>query len=285
MGLDAIVRCNCFESGRTTEPPFPREWVYIDEEGYCNLLSEYDTDENWPKFSEWRQSCCEHEDMDYASERISNWSGYRAFQEALERVGLEQFPVLAEELPNANGGLMSPESSALALKELEIFQNTETVGANAFLVDTQTGFEIFEHIAAYEGIFIMAGSVGIDVGIGEFEFFIRDRELETDLFRATRIEQTLLDPRNQDGSYNGDVEFRNLDTDETYTTSITIHGKQIARPDGQMQNEQGQVRFDYPERFHVEVRDVAPSEFEYILKPLATVFRASVETGNPVQWC
>jgi len=86
MGLDATVMCNCFKQGMTTPPPFPREWLYVDEEGCLSLLPEYDTDERWHELYEWRETCCEHPDMDYVSEHISNWSGYRIFQAALESV-------------------------------------------------------------------------------------------------------------------------------------------------------------------------------------------------------
>lgn len=36
MGLDASVRCRCFEEGRLKPGPVPVEDLYIDEEGYLS---------------------------------------------------------------------------------------------------------------------------------------------------------------------------------------------------------------------------------------------------------
>ena len=116
MGLDATVMCNCFREGKTTPPPFPRDWLEIDEEGYLNLVEEYDSAENWGKHYAWQQSCCQHEGMDFACEHISNWAGYRQFQAALGEVGWQYFPVLEEQLPNANGGLTPSAASVKALR-------------------------------------------------------------------------------------------------------------------------------------------------------------------------
>src|SRR5947207_404641 len=104
MGLDATVSCNCWKLGLTKAPPFPRNYLEMDQDGYLNLRPEFDNKEYWMSFWNWSQTCCEHEGMDYASERIANWSGYRLFQEALGQAGWEFFPVLGAELPNTNGG-------------------------------------------------------------------------------------------------------------------------------------------------------------------------------------
>jgi hypothetical protein len=52
-----------------------------------------------------------------------------------------------------------------------------------------------------------------------------------------------------------------------------------------MVDDQGQVQFDYPSSFQVEIRELLPISFDYIIQPLSRVFAASVETGNPVRWC
>src|SRR6187399_1624402 len=115
MGLDASILCNCFRDGKTTPPPFPVDWFELDKEGHINLKKEHDTDANWHKAYEWEQSCCEHEGMDFVSTHISNWTGYRLFQAALEQIGWQHFPVLKAELPNSNGGLTPCAASAQAL--------------------------------------------------------------------------------------------------------------------------------------------------------------------------
>lgn len=130
MGLDASVMCNCFRLGWTSEPPVPREWLHIDSDGYWSLKPEHDSIELFYKVYEWEQTCCEHPEMEYASEPISTWTGYRLFQQALGRVGWEQFPVLDHELPHANGGQTEAAMAALALRELDEFRRVGGVGSN-----------------------------------------------------------------------------------------------------------------------------------------------------------
>src|SRR5260370_16920346 len=139
MGLDATVSCNCFKQGRTTPPPIPQDWLYLDDEGYWSCRPGHEAEHSWPELYRWKQKCCEHEGMNYASERISNWAGYRLFQEALEKVGWENFPTLQRELPNANGGRMFPESAKQALLELDRFRQFREIVMNALLIDTRTG--------------------------------------------------------------------------------------------------------------------------------------------------
>jgi hypothetical protein len=128
MGLDATVMCNCWKLGLTSEPPFPRDCLELDQEGYVNLRPEFDNKSYWSPFWEWTQKCCAHKGMDYASEHISNWSGYRLFQEALERAGCELFPALCAELPNSNGGQTGSAQSKLAVAELERFKQLPSLG-------------------------------------------------------------------------------------------------------------------------------------------------------------
>ena len=191
--------------------------------------------------------------------------------------------MLQAELPNWNGGLMSPQSASDALGELTYFHSLESVGSNAFLVNTSTGEDIFQHIAADEGVFILSGRTGVDIGIGEFEFFVRSRE--ADLFRATRFRQSVknLNQRKRDDEPL-QVEYLNLDTGERFLCHTAVAGKAIPWPDGRMENDEGRRRFEYPKELHVEIRKVLPGDFAYILEPLGKVFRAAVETGNPVRW-
>lgn len=284
MGLDATVMCNCFRDGRTTPPPFPRDWLEVDDEGYLNLTKEHDSDDNWRKSYEWEQSCCEHEGMKFALEHISNWTGYRQFQEALGEVGWQHFPVLKEQLPNANGGLTPSTASSLALLELEIFTAVNQIGIKTVLVDTSSGEGLHEYIAAYDGVFIFDGKRGINVGLTEFEFFAIDSTSGGDLFRAKRFRQSNKNGEKLSGNGEGLV-WEDLDTRQIYESGIAISGKQIPWEDGSWQKPNGQCRFEYPSEFHVEHRPRLVADFEYIVQALRTVFDASVKTGNPVRWC
>jgi hypothetical protein len=285
MGLDASVMCNCFRLGRTSEPPVPREWLHIDNDGYWSLKPEHDSDDLWYKVYEWEQTCCEHPEMEYASEHIANWAGYRLFQQALGRVGWERFPVLDHELPHSNGGQTEAPMAALALRELDEFRRVGDVGANVCLVDTATGSVIQRWIAGYHGRFILGGRSGLDAGFDESGFFIRDNQTEAEFFRATRFRQTILDPDSDPyGPKPSLVRFEDLETGRTFECRVAVSGKAIPWPDGRMQDDKGRYRFDRPAELHVEVRAERSTDYEYILGPLERVFRASVETGNPVRW-
>jgi hypothetical protein len=285
MGLDATVSCNCFKEGRTTQPPIPPDWLYLDDEGYWSCRPEHEAEYSWPEFYRWKQTCCEHEGMNYARERISNWAGYRLFQEALEKIGWDNFPILRSELPSVNGGMMFPEAARQALLELDLFRRAGEIGRNAALIDTRTGFLIFEHVAAYEGVFVYGGRSPMEAGVGERAFFIRERASGNILFRATRIGQKLLDPVHEGQAYEGRVEFRDLDTMQTLVCPIVVPGCPKPWADGRIQNDRGEVRFNPSDGFHVELRMLDPTHFDYAVNPLARVFEASVATGNPVRWC
>ncbi|QDT52237.1 hypothetical protein Pan44_02460 [Caulifigura coniformis] len=66
MGLDATVMCTCLRDGTITEPPFPREWLTVDDEENVCLKGEHDSDANWRAFDRWMLSCCRHEGMNLA---------------------------------------------------------------------------------------------------------------------------------------------------------------------------------------------------------------------------
>ena len=126
---------------------------------------------------------------------------------------------------------------------------------------------------------------GLDIGIAQFEFFIRDREGNA-LFQPIKIRQTLLEPGMRDRKDGpGRVEFMDLDTGKKFVCETAVPGNSIPWPDGRTQDDEGRLRSEYPSEFHVEIRNVNPSDFDYLLAPLTKVFRASVEVGNPVRWC
>lgn len=286
MGLDATVMCNCYRDGRTSEPPVPRDWLEIDAEGYLNLKTEHDSDERFIEVHHWMETCCAHPGMRAAWERISNWSGYRLFQEAIGKIGWDRFPVLERELPRANGGLTASSASVAALGEIELFRRSGDVGEAVGLFDTSSGEMLQTAVAAYDGVFIMSGKSGLIAGIDPLGFFIRRHDTGVELFRAMRFTQTLLAPESyMPGPEAGRVVFQSLETDRRFECRIAVDGRQIPWPDGRMEDDRGRCRFDHPTQLHVDRRPERSSDYEYILKPLEIVFRASAETGNPVRWC
>jgi hypothetical protein len=283
MGLDASVMCNCFVEGKTSPPPFPREWLEIDDEGHLALLPEYESNELFNQQYEWEKNCCEHPWMDYAFENISNWGGYRLFQKALEDIDWEHFPVLQAELPNANGGTTSSRASARALQELEFFCVWGIIKQQSVLVNSATAEVLYEHIAAYNGIFLWAGSQGFEAGVSEDDFFAIDTKSKRDLFRAKRVRQFNLNGEPISGD-SPELWWLDLETGASFDAGIPISGKQIPWEDGSWEAPNGQRRYEYPAEFHVDQQTQQTSDFEYVTNALRIVFAASVTTGNPVRW-
>lgn len=308
MGLDAFVYCSCLKHGKTKPYPFDFGWRFDEQDG--NIVPDVDTDDQSAfeqklyALLEWAEDACQHPDLIFTSERIANWFGYRKFLNALERHGWEHFPTLETELPDGNQGTTSPEAAVQILEELNYFQK-HVASMNYFLVDTQTGEVIHEYNEAYQGIFLYDGRSGVDVGIDPNGLFIAERTRgrtfmedvgdiikgvpgmpeRRELFRAMRFEQRLLDPQLTQTQQGGRVEYFNADTEDRFTCSAAISGRQIPWPDGRMENDAGQVRLEYPQVMHVEPRPVESNHFLYIVEPLTAVCKAAIATGNPIVWC
>lgn len=279
MGLDASVMCNCYARGLTTPPPH-REQVRIDNEGYLALDLPWESHQAEHRaFDEWKAGACVHEDMNAACERISNWTGYRLFQQALGVVGWERFPTLLAVLPNANGGLVPAAESARCLAELRVFEECYRTSVPA-LFDSETGAVLHLHVQVYQGVFIHGGRSGVHVGIDGRGLFVRERQgAQRELFRAMRIEQRPVVCGDDEGA-----ELVDLDSGVCLTVALRIHGAAIPWPDGRMQDDQGRWRFSEPARMHVAPHEQTAASFDFILGSLRTVFTASVETSNPVRW-
>ncbi|MFC4912167.1 hypothetical protein [Actinomadura gamaensis] len=257
MGLDAFVLCRCWQDGRTSEPPVPPELVKADEYGPY-----VEGDAGEPEFSVWKDgAACPHENMEAASERISNWGGYRCFQQAMEAAGWERFPVLREYLPESNGGTLPAERAREALGELASFRDRADVGRETVLLDEDTGTVLAANIRAYGGVFVWDGIAKRRVGVDERGLFVLD-DADRELFRARRCTQRRVRA--------GRIRFRTEDGAETTLDLASAIGEQ----DG-----------SYPARLTVVERPLGGSYFDYAVEPLRRVCEAAVETGNPVVWC
>jgi len=326
MGLDAFVRCTCWETRSVRTPPPHADHVRLDEDGRVTLDLPWDGNEDkHSEFDRWLETCCPHPDMDYASEHVSNWGGLRQFQSQLLELGIDQFPTLRDVLPQTNGGRVSAEQSRAALVELDDF-GRRSLGSKVVLVDEEAGEAIHEYIPLYRGWFLYAPG-GWEAGVDPAGFFVcgpsgvrawlariahreggpkqvvvkalpsghvvtrPSRDIVSKLrarlmkfasatrqerFRSARFRQERLGPK----------AFR-LTDERTGRSLIAPFGisRHVPWPDGRLQNDAGRVNEKYPNRMIVERRAREPSEFEYILRPLRILFRASVETRNPVQWC
>ncbi len=287
MGLDGFVICNCYKEGRSAPFPLPELERYfgVDADGYLSLKLPYEGNEAaFETVYHWRHDACpDHPDMEAASEGVANWSGYRVFLRALEQMGWHHFPTLKTWLPTANQGTVPAVAAAKALQELRYFNNHASWGSNIFLIDTLTGELLSDYIEAYNGVFAFASSVPtLQSGIDRQGFFIAETDGGTLLdsgrrfFQARRFEQYIVEASDQGLATR--VQYRDLDSERGYESDFGAVAKLLRDADGR-------VQLDYPRLLHVETRRAQAERFAYIVDPLTRLFRASVDTGNPVVWC
>lgn len=279
MGLSLSVMCRCFFEGKA-RPPFPDQ-IVVDEDGFLALKIPDQGKRNL--FSDWVESGCEHPRMTYASQLI-NWTAYRSFQQALEVAGWEHFPTLRSELPNVNGGTTSAAAASAMLEELTFFVDRADLGWTTVLIETDTGEELHEYVAAYNGEFKI-GLNGHNFGVNENGFFIREvagRE-SSEVFRAMRVEQVLPDRCSLTPGGAPMVEYLDLDSGLRYSCSEPMV-KIAYRPHDRLQDAESPFRLECPLRMHVIRRKKEASEFKSVVNSLRTVFEAAVETGNLIRW-
>lgn len=288
MGLDAYVHCNCYCEGKTTPFPLPhlKEYMTIVDSGELQLHLDHNAhNDDHEMFEEWKQTACEHPGM-MIWERISDWAGYRYFQQALEDIGWSNFPTLEAELPEANAGFTAPEQSAIILDELGIFRQLAKDRELPFLINTTTGEVVYNYVEAYQGVFLWSKHYWL--GVDANGFFIakspdrqRRKEMgglidESDmLFRSMRFEQRFLDE--QVDGMRRNVQYYDADTEDRFTCDIPISDlTKISETD---------VNIDQPYILHVETRKVDVSDYAFILNALTNICQLSVQMGHPIIWC
>jgi hypothetical protein len=259
MGLDAVVRCRCLEDGLAAPPPFA---VELDEEGWLTRVDR-DDDAAWEQFHRWLAKACRHPEMEYATEHISNWGGYRGFQDALRRLGgAGSFPVLTDELPEANGGQTSAGAAAAALRELERFLGEDASWSHPVLVD-QEGELLATRVDAYDGVFSFSPDGNLALTDEGTLVVLRDDAV---VFASVDFEQV--------AAADGSTTFRDVATGVCIDRVPSVESWSAdAEGPGPM-----------PARLHVELQRESARDYAWIVERLERIFRASVETGNPVQW-
>ncbi len=191
---------------------------------------------------------------------------YRKFKLALEYTGWNFFPQLQVELPEKNGGSTSALAVRKCIDELEVFRQIAKFKA-MYLIDSENGEEAYTYIAPFKGVWIMDTANHWDYGLDANGFFVYSQPKNADLFRSTRFEQRV---RNINGQH--EVEYFDAQTEQRFITSVEL-SVDISSTNSYI-----------PKLLHVEKREVGAEYFDYILKPLITIFEASIETGNPVYW-
>ena len=134
---------------------------------------------------------------------------------------------LSRELPGDNSGETAPPAAAEALRELALFRSLDQIGEGTFLVDTATNEAIYYRIEVDGGIIFCAPT--FRVALTDRDLVIIDTDFEVEVFRARRLQQTLMEPGRSGGGLRDTlVEFTNLDTGKTHVGSCPI-SKQVVQ--------------------------------------------------------
>ncbi len=278
MGLDASVRCRCFEEHKLRPGPVPYEDLYIDCDGYLSSRSLDEAHDRYDyrqyqarygqlsdEFERWAEQPCEHEWGDYCSEWISNWSGVSAFRDRVEDAGGEvEFPLLSHLLPHANGGQYPVELAEPTLKELDRFIKKVSDVDEWVLCDHETDKEVWTSTEGGSFTWMYSFNQRIGMSGGKVFFAGPDSYIETSHFRqeptgdpdvhgAQRMRIVCLD---QDAET---FAFDSLGPEDSPKTAREFYVTSKKAP------------FLYEGKYWTA---------EYIRRLLV----ASIETGNPIRW-
>lgn len=273
MGYSGYVVCDCYQKGKTIDPPH-KEYVRFDDDGlYIDIPSEiYDEDEDLgfnmeQEFFEWRNHACEHEDMEMADEWLFNACGIGNFYSFLEEQGgNKKFPVLTRYLPKSNDGILPSSEASAALQELLVLESNFTVKERVTLIEIKSG-DVLATSSSDEPLFIEC-AYKHNFYVDRSGFFIvpniygKDR-MKFELFRSVNFVQHSRGI----GKY-------------TYTDVSTGSSIECTHCLYPMRGLEPIVDYEFEIRYEPDydwVHDIINS-----LKILA---EASVKTSNPVHWC
>ena len=275
MGYSAFVVCNCFQEGKTPEPPYKMFLKTDGEELYLDLDITYSEDEDeylkrHQEFDQWKATACIHKDMRYAKEHLTNIDGMGAFRIVLHESGGEKrFTTLSNYLAAENVGSLPSYYAGQALielKDLEGENNTERIVRLRLKSGEikQTTNEKYGHIFIWTGY--NKKNYGID---GDGFFIIENRKFlwnsnSKAVFRSKNFKQIVL----------GNKKFKFVDND----TNFQYIAKEKIHPYGEEQPNQD---FEF---FVSKETALIADEYKYIIEPLKRLAIASIETGNPIIW-
>ncbi len=280
MGLDATVRCRCFEEGKLKPGPLPLDDLYIDEEGY---LSSHKLDAAYERltyrqfdarygdlqreFEDWTVSCCDHEYGEYCSERVGNISGCAQFEAVVEAVGGEaEFPLLAKLLPHTNGGTYPAEMAAATLEELDRFIEKVSDVDEWVLCDAESNTEIWTSTEKASFPWMIGPYDEVRMTGGKVCFLHAGRPpVET-----THFKQVPLGKPSESGCQQ--MEIICLDTGATTETFDSIGPEGALKTEREFYVTSTKAPFLYEGRYGTAER-------------IRNLLVASLETGNPIRWC
>lgn len=272
MGCSGYVVCDCYQRGKTVDPPH-KEYVRFDKEGLDifvpKKIGKRDKEVKSrmeEEFYDWKTNSCEHEDMILEYESFPNSWGWFDFNTLLvEAGGKLKFPFLTKYLPVASGGILRASLAPAILKELALLEVLIPVQERVTLLEIETG-DVIATSLCDKPFFINCASRHNFYVDGSGFFIVpnisgKDR-MKTELFRSTNFVQQRMGI----GKY-------------TYTDVIS--GNSIECTHFLYPKCGPEPLYDYKFETRIEPECDWVQEIINSLKVLA---EASVKTGNPVHW-
>ena len=261
MSFDAYVPCNCYKEGKTRKPPY-EDYVTIEEDGvYLDMPSEYQIT---VEFEEWKRTACSHEDIE-VSEHLGSNLGMASFRNLItEVVEKEKYSTLATYLPTFNGGLLPAAFAKKALEELLLLEKEETLEEVVVLKEIVSG-AIRGTVNAAHSRYLIYGHT-FYFGIEKAGFFIITKlpsEKEASVvFQSKHFMQEKLSK--------GYYKYTDVRSGKNFKID---HPLDVYRVDSDQQE------------FKVIIESFPIwDKYQYIIKPLIRLAKASVISGNPIIW-
>ena len=284
MGLDASVRCRCFEEGKLKPGPIPFEDLYIDEEDYiCSKFLDQKHEELgselfWERYGDlerdffnWTNDACEHEDGEIHSEEVGNICGLLCINAVLSSdEGKLKYPLLNNMLPDGNDGVYSVEKARPTLDELDRFIEEHSKIPGYQLIDEKT-YKVVSSCAVDDG-FCMYRDGSIDYGFLEDKMYFDQNKLPH-TFYADHFCQIPADDFEQTHKV---VVFCDDLNNSASNFKMTLPGP----IDNELDN-------SVLRRFSVQkaTLDFKETGHFWRLNKIRNLLVASIETQHPIRWC
>ena len=284
MGLDAFVRCRCFEEGKLKPGPIPFEDLYIDDEDYisskfldqkleelgsdlfCERYGDLESD-----FLDWIDNACEHEYGEICSESVGNFCGVlNIYADLSSDEGESKYPLLNNMLPSINDGLYPVEKAQPTLDELDRFIEEHAKIQGYQLIDEETHKVISS--CAVDDDFCMYCDGNINYGFAKDKMYFHQNKLsqsyQTDHFYqipADDYKQTQKVVVYYDDPNNCESNFR-----------MTLRGPIDIKLDNSVLRSFSvqKATLDFKETSHF-----------WRLNKIRNLLIASIETKHPIIWC
>jgi len=276
MSYSGFVNCNCYKEGKTSEPPhkafvhFDNDEIYLDFstdfwENNKERVYQMDAD-----FDDWKQTACEHEEMELANEYLTNISGMEAFRYLLSKSGGEEkFPILTRNLPGNSGEILPNEFAQNVLDEISLLENDRTFQEIVELKEKSTGNIKATVSADTYWLFLFTPYNKNTYGIDKDGFFILENikknkgEVSYIVFRSKNFIQKKIS--------NDNYLFIDLSGGDSFECSANLKAPK------------DDTNIDYEFEVKTERVKIA-DEYKYIIAPLKKLARAALISGNPIRW-